>query len=291
MLGQRADKDHMVAYAYQLTYSLLLAVFPFLIFLFTLIGYSNLDSAPILELLQSTLPKNIYELIASVVIDIVDRQRSGLMSLSVFLAVYAASAGFRAFMKATNEALGLKEERNIVTIYLLSLFFVILFALTILLSLIGIVFGQQILDLITHYIPTLPLENLLQILRILLPVAFVFFLILNFYIFVPAKRLRFRYALPGAAFSTITWIVFTFVFQYYVDQFSNYSRFYGALGAVVALMLWLLLTSQILLLGVEWNAVLMELKEVDNPFYGHFKHWSTYIQKIKSKKENDHEEI
>lgn len=288
MFVQYADKNNLVAYSYQLTYSLLLAVFPFLIFLFTLVGHSNLDSGPILEFLESTLPSSIYHLIASIVVDIVDQQRSGLMSLSVFLAVYSASAGFRAFMSGTNKALGLEDKRHVLIRYGLSLFLVLLFAVTILLSLVGIVFGQQIMSLILHYFPGLPTENLLRFLGIVLPLVFVFFLILCFYIFVPARRLKLVYALPGAFFSTFTWALFTFAFQWYVDGFTNYSRFYGALGAVVALMLWLLLTSYILLFGVELNAILLEIRNIEEPFIHHFGKWPEILKnKKKELKERD----
>jgi membrane protein len=263
---KRIDEDDIVAFAYQLTYSLLLAVFPFLIFLFTLIGYSDLDSRAILSTLDSSLPDNVFNLINDVVTDIVENQRSGLMSLSVFLSIYAASGGFRAFMKGTNKAMGLKDERSLPLKYLFSIFWVILFALTILLALIGIVFGQQLLDLASYYFPNLPFEGLIELLRIILPISFIFILILAFYIFVPAKKVKLRHAFPGAIFSTFTWTLFTLIFQKYVDNFANYSRFYGALGAVIALMLWLLLTSLILLLGVELNAMLIERKNIEDPF-------------------------
>ncbi|SHF06186.1 YihY/virulence factor BrkB family protein [Alkalibacter saccharofermentans] len=265
-LLKRIDEDNIVAFAYQLTYSLLLAVFPFLIFLFTLIGYSDLDSSAILSTLDSSLPDNVFNMINDLVTDIVDSQRGGLMSFSVFLSVYSAAGGFRAFMKGTNKALGINDERSLPLKYLLSIFWVVLFALTILLALIGIVFGQQLLDLASYYFPKLPFEGLVDLLRVILPVVFIFMLILAFYIFVPAKKVKFRYAFPGAIFSTFTWTVFTLVFQKYVDNFANYSRFYGALGAVIALMLWLLLTSLILLLGVELNAMLIETKNIDDPF-------------------------
>lgn len=277
LLIQKTGEDNLVAYAHQLTYSLFLAVFPFLIFLFTLIGYSNLDSAPILELLESALPANIYNLLASIVIDIVDQQRSGLMRVSVFLAIYAASAGFRAFMKGTNVALGLEEKRHFLLLYLISFVLVIIFATTVLISLIGIVFGGQILDLIKYYIPGLPLEQLIKVLRIVLPLLFVFIMILCSYVFVPSKRLQFRYALPGAVFSTSTWTIFTFAFQYYVDRFANYSRFYGVLGAMVAFMFWMLFTSLIFLIGVEWNAVLLIRKEIKYPFKRTFREWRDHL--------------
>ncbi|MBF7096048.1 YihY/virulence factor BrkB family protein [Alkalibacter mobilis] len=275
---KRIDQNNLIAYAYQLTYSLLLALFPFLIFLFTLVGYINLDSGEILSAIQNSLPENIFSLLSSIVIDIVDKQRTGLMSLSVFLAVYSSSGGFRAFMKGTNQALGIQDDRNVLVKFLLSIFWVIIFATTILLSLLGIVFGRQIISLITSYFPVLPLENIISFLRIVLPIAFLFLMILNFYIFVPAKRVKFRFAFPGAIFSTLSWVAFTFAFQYYVDNYANYSRFYGALGAVIALMLWLLLTSIILLLGVEFNAVLIELKKIDDPYMKPFTEFLNHIR-------------
>jgi membrane protein len=70
-------------------------------------------------------------------------------------------------------------------------------------------------------------------------------------------------AMPGAIFTTITWVLLTLAFRFYVDQFANYSRFYGALGALIALMIWLQLISTVLLLGVEVNAVLLSRRGID----------------------------
>lgn len=257
----KVKENDSIAYAYQLTYSLLLSLFPFLIFLFTLVPYMNLDSAEILLILEQNLPNEVYDLVAGIVVDVVDMQRGGLMSLSVVLAVYSASAGFRAFMKGTNRAMGIHDHRNIVVKYILSISLVVLFAVSILLSLLGIVFGGQIIAAVTHYFPQIPLEGTINVLRLLLPVLLIFLLLSAFYVIIPNRKMTFTGAFPGAAFATVSWVVFTLVFQYYVDNFSNYSRFYGTLGAVVALMLWLLLTSIIMIFGAEINAIVLERRE------------------------------
>ncbi|HCX64913.1 MAG TPA: YihY/virulence factor BrkB family protein [Eubacteriaceae bacterium] len=255
------DEDDLIAYAYQLTYSLLLAIFPFLIFLFTLIGYSDLDSAALLDSLDTSLPASIYSLISEILTDVIDNERGGLLSFSVFLAIYSASVGFRAFMKGANKALGIEDERHIVLKYALSVVFVIIFALAILIALVSLVFGGQILNLLADFIPIIPLSGLINVIRTMLPIGLIFLIITGFYIFVPAKRLKLKQAIPGSLFFTLSWTGFTFLFQFYVENFSNYSRFYGALGAVVALMLWFLLTSIMLLVGVEINNVLQEMKK------------------------------
>jgi membrane protein len=283
-LFKRVTEDDSLAFAYQLTYSLLLSFFPFLIFLLTLVGYSSIDSSEILSRMQGALPGEVYSLTAGIVTEVVDQQRGSLLGLSVFLAIYSSSGGFRAFMKGTNKAMDMDDRRNIVVKFLSSIIWVVLFAATIIMALIGIVFGNQILSLIASYFPTLPLEGVVQILRFALPIAMIFVLFVLFYVFVPARNVRFRYAFPGAMFATIGWLLATFAFQVYVNNFSNYSRFYGSLGAVIALMLWLLITSIIMLLAAEINALLIELKKAEDPYF-------TILKTRKAQKELAKDEV
>ena len=267
LLIRKIRDDSILAYAYHLTYNLLLSFFPFLIFLMTLVGFADLDSSAILSPLESYLPNEVYKLISDIVIDVVDQQRNGLMSFSILLAVYSASGGFRSFMEGTNKAMGVSEKRNIFIRYLLSVFWVILFSFAIVLALLGIVFGQQIINMMQRYSSFLPFKELLEIFRIVIPEIVVFLLILAFYMLVPGQKVCFRCAISGAIFTTTAWNIFTIIFQFYVNTYANYSKLYGALGAVIALLLWLLLTSMIMLIGVEINALLMDLEIVKNPAF------------------------
>ncbi|NLM75490.1 MAG: YihY/virulence factor BrkB family protein [Clostridiaceae bacterium] len=260
MLIKRCSEDNITQYAYHLTYALLLSFFPFLIFLITLIGYSQLDSSVVLTSLRNFLPDDVYNLISGIVIEVVDNQQDGLMSFSIIFAIFSASGGFRAFMRASNRAMRIEEKRNIIVQYILSIFWVILLALGIILALLGIVFGEYLINLTYKFFTSAASSKLLHVFRIIIPQIFIFLLFLSFYMFVPAEKICFRCAITGTVFTTSAWIIFTMGFQYYVNNFANYSRFYGTLGAVVALMLWLSLTSIIMLIGVEINALLMELK-------------------------------
>lgn len=265
-LLDKIGKEDSIAYAYQLTYGLLLSIFPFLIFLFTLIAYLGLDANAILDLIKNSLPEDIYEIISGTVVDLVNNKQGTLLSASVFLAIYTSSGGFRAFMKAVNQSMGLEDHRNIIYKYGISILWVLQLAVTILLALVGIVFGRQILNLITSYIPQFPAEGLVEVLRLAVPIGLLFFVLALAYMFVPAKNVKFKYAYPGALFSTITWIGFTLVFQIYINNFANYSRFYGTLGAVIGLLLWLNLTSIIMIIGSSLNAYLIEFNEIRQPF-------------------------
>ena len=260
LLKKRCVEDQISEYAYHITYSLLLSFFPFIIFLMTLIGYMDLDSSVVLTALENYFPQNVYLLVSEIITDVIDKQRDGLMSFSILFSVYAASGGFRAFVNASNRAMRVKEERHIILLYLQSFFWVVLFAFVILLSLAGIVFGEQILNLVYRYYKPYGNNKLLHIFRVIIPEIMIFVLFLCFYMFVPARKVCFKCAITGTVLTTSSWIIFTMLFQLYVNNYANYSRFYGTLGAVVALLLWLLLTSTIMLIGVEINALLMELK-------------------------------
>jgi len=104
------------------------------------------------------------------------------------------------------------------------------------------------------------------VLRIIVPVALLFGILSLAYMFIPIRNIRFKYAFPGAVFSTLLWITVTFLFQFYVNNFADYSRFYGTLGAVIGLLLWLSLTSIIMIVGASLNAYLIEVKDVKHPF-------------------------
>lgn len=263
LLAIRCRRDNIMGYAYNMTYSLLLSFFPFLIFLMTLVGYSDLDSSAILPSLGNYLPREVYDLVSDIMTEVMDHQRNSLMSFSALFAVYAASGGFRSFMEAANRIMEVKERRNIIFRFLLSVFWVILLSIAIIFALLSIVFGQYLLNIIYRYIPY-PFD-LLRIYRIIVPEIFIFLLFLSFYMFVPSRRICFRCAIPGALLTTAAWIIFTMFFQIYVNTYANYSRFYGTLGAVIILLLWLLFTSVIMLVGLEFNALLQELNIVRVP--------------------------
>lgn len=264
---KKLGEDDSIAYAYQLTYGLLLSIFPFLIFLMTLIAYLGLDASYILNLISRTLPEDISEILRGPVVDLVLVQRGTLLYVSVLVAIYTASGGFRAFMKGMNKTMGFEDHRSFLYKYLISILWVIMLAGTILLALLGIVFGRQILNLIIVYFPHFPAEGLLEVLRLLIPIVLIFGILSMAYMFISAKNIRFRYAFPGALFSTLAWITVTFTFQFYVNNYANYSRFYGTLGAVIGLLLWLSLTSIIMILGSSLNAYLIIIHGVEHPYF------------------------
>ena len=104
--------DDIFALGAQLAYYMILSFFPFLIFLLTLIGFSNLDSMEVLGGLRAILPTSAFELIYNIIIEVIEKQNTGLLGASLLLVVWAASSAFRAVIKGVNKAYGIKETRS-----------------------------------------------------------------------------------------------------------------------------------------------------------------------------------
>ena len=106
------DDDELIALSAQLSYSFVLAFFPFFIFLMTVIGFLRLDSQQVLIFLETLLPNEVYFLIQNIVKFVIDSREGSLLSLSLFLSIWSSSAGFRGVMRGLNKAYNVVDTRN-----------------------------------------------------------------------------------------------------------------------------------------------------------------------------------
>ncbi|PKK39733.1 Inner membrane protein YihY, formerly thought to be RNase BN [Clostridiaceae bacterium JG1575] len=265
-LVDKLMKDDAIPYAYQLAFSLVMALFPFMIFLLTLIGFMNLDPHAILAQIARVLPGEAYKLFEGIIKEVTSKQNGTLLSLSIVFAIWAASGGFKAFMQAMNKVHGIKETRSIIAFNAASILYVILLAFGIAGALLLLVFAQPIIDGLRAFFPNANLNMFQSIFSYIFPLGFIFVLFAIFYMFVPARRVKFRYAMPGAIFSALAFTLVSLGFKIYVNGFANYNRFYGSIGAVVILMFWFLLVSMIMVIGGALNSLLIERLGISEPF-------------------------
>jgi membrane protein len=260
-LVAKIKKDDVFALSSQLAYYLVLSFFPFMVFLMTLVGFSSLSSSDILESLDVMLPKSVLELTQSTIKEIFDTQYKGLLWVSIFLMIWTSSSAFKAVIKSVNKAYDFEEDRSFIRLSIISMLGIFGLAMVIVLALGMLVFGNVIGDYITNYFSLYKLIIILwNIFRYAFIVVVMIFIFIAVYKLAPAKRLTWKEVIPGAVFSTFGWVSVSFGFSFYIDNFSNYSRFYGSLGAVFVLMTWLFIISIIFILGVEINVVMVEMK-------------------------------
>jgi len=256
-LWRRIQEDDIGALGAQLSYNFLFAFFPFLIFAMTLIGYSSITSDQALMGLRSIVPFEVYKLIEKTVKEVVDNKDLKLLSFGIITAIWTASNGFLAVIKALNKAYDVKEKRGIVKVQVIALGCTLILAFIIVLSFILIIFGEINGNLLLKYFGLgLFFKNLWNYLRYFLVILIMVFIFSSIYHYTPCRRLSFKEVLPGGVFTSIGWIIFSEIFSYYVNNFSNYSMLYGSIGAVIILMTWLFLISVLILIGGEINATL-----------------------------------
>ncbi len=259
MFIKKIGDDDIFALGAQLAYYMVLSFIPFLMFLMTLVGFSHLNSDAVLNLLSNVMPTEAFNLIQSTVIEIVDREQTGLLWISIALAIWVSSSGFKAVIKGLNKAYGVKENRSYIKLKLISMIYTILLALIVIATLFLFVFGDVIGDffmkVLEHPEVIYYIWNMLRYVVVIL-IMILFFMFL--YNATPCVRLGWLEVIPGAVITTLGWISISYIFAYYVNNFSNYSRLYGSLGAVFMFMTWMFITSMILILGGEINAVLAE---------------------------------
>ena len=258
----KVKNDDIFASGAQLAYYLILSFFPFLIFLMTLIGFSNLSSSEVLMWLQRVLPLNVVDLTKNTIIEVVDFQHTGILGVSIIITLWTASTGFRGVIKGVNRAYDIEENRSFITRCIIAMLGVIALALTVISTLLMSVFGE----IIGRYLnEALPFEHIVAFLWNALRHFFIIVILIVVFAIIykiaPAKKVRFRDVLPRAITSTLGWLIASAGFSYYVNNFSNYSRIYGSLGTVFILMTWLYITSMVFIFGVELNSVLEEEKK------------------------------
>ena len=261
---RRIGQDRVLEWAAQFSFYLMLALFPFLALLTNVAAQTRLFGVDMLAQLADILPAAAFDVVMGVVRDITATQKPGVLSVSMIVALWASSTGVFALSKGLNMAHRAKETRNPWVVRGWCLLFILLIVLSIFTEVLLILFGDYILEkMATLFHVSTPFLLIGQMLRVVLPVGVVFFTLSLMYRLIPAHRLRLRQVMPGALFSTVSWLGTSWLFSLYVSRFANYSRFYGSLGGVIILMIWIYLSSITLLMGSEVNALLERIAKAE----------------------------
>lgn len=258
--------NDMPALSSQLAYSLLFSFFPFIIFVVRLINYTHIYSQDILQSYSYLLPNIIYDILSEIISNTKSSQSQTVLSFSLILTLWAASGGVLATMRGMNKAYKCPEHRSFIRVRALSLFFTITLAFLMIILMITLVLGEVIGNYVFNNIfdylglsnksNNAGLKNVWDIFRHILPVFFAFMVFLIIYKYMPSRRISLKAALPGALFSTVGWYMLSLGFSYYVNKYAAFSVFYGSIGGVIALLIWLYWSSIIVLLGGEINSLI-----------------------------------
>ncbi|PRX42806.1 YihY/virulence factor BrkB family protein [Salegentibacter salegens] len=246
-----------------IAFSFFMALFPFLLFMLNLIPYINfIDDFQLqfLVFMDSLLPPNTSDFFNDIFLDIANTPRGGLLSIAFIVSIFLMTNGINAIFTGFEFSYHTNANRSIVRQYLVAVGVSLVMALLLLLTVILAVYltyavsdfnelNIKFMDINTAFV-----KYLVFILLIYVAVA-------TLYYFGTKEARQARFFSIGAFFTTFLILIFTYLFGLYIENFSTYNELYGSIGALLILMVYIWLNSNILLLGFELNASLIKMKQ------------------------------
>ncbi len=266
-LMYRYDDDGVSAIGAQLAYYLTLSLFPFMIFFLSILQFTPLADTNVLQRILTPLPPGSRELFYDLIKGIIDEGSISLLSFGAIGSIWSSSNGIMALMKAVNRAFDLEEDRPYFKLKALSIFFTLGLFLTLVIAFTILVFGETIFKVLFGTYTGIGFM-LWKVLKLFIPLIFMILVFTLFYKWSPSIKtgvhIRLLETIPGAVFASIGWVVLSAGFSFYVSNFSNYSKTYGSLGGVIVFLIWLYMSSIVIVLGAEVNATLISMKDNKN---------------------------
>jgi membrane protein len=250
----------------QLAYWSLLALFPFAIFLLTVIGYLPLGNADqqLIAWLSPFMPESALTLVWDTVHEVVGKQRGGLLTISFLGAVWSAAGGASALQTAINRAYGVEETRTYVRRKGQALLTTLGAVVLLIVAVAGATIGPDLIHKIVDYFGLggiwKVLEGIWGWVRWPLVLTALIALLAAAYNYLPNVRHGYGLVSMGSVVAVVTWLIVSWGFRAFVSMFGSYARTYGALAAVIVLLTWFYLSGITVILGAEVNATLARVR-------------------------------
>jgi membrane protein len=256
------DRHNYMTYAAALAFYFLMSLFPLLIFLASLLAYIPIPNLfdHALQIMARIVPPDAMGVVRGVLRDVL-RTNPKLVSFSIVASVFTASGGFDSLISILNIASDVPEGRPFWKRRLTALGLTLLTGAMVLLALVATVLGPEFGKWMAERVAVGHLFVIAwPYIRWILIIGFTVVTVETIYFFAPNVRQRFKDQIPGALIAVCTWIGASWGLGWYLRHLAHYNYTFGALGAVVGLMLWFYITALSLMLGAEINAELLHSK-------------------------------
>ncbi|CEQ20609.1 membrane-associated ribonuclease BN-like (Rbn) [[Clostridium] sordellii] len=258
IIYKRINLNDINSRAAAMSYYLLLSIFPFLIFMINLLGF-----IPIIHInkflysFDDLIPRTAFIMVQSIIDSAVSQKSISLTVMSFTFTLWSSSRAVRVFIKGINKSYNVLETRSFLKLIIISFYFTVELIVLIVSSMVFLLYGEKVgyvifkfLGLSKIFIPTW------NLFRYSFVIAITIWIVSSLFRYGPNKKIPLIEAMPGAILSIFGWILVSVVFSFYTNNFSNYQVIYGSIGGIIALLTWFYLSSWIMLLGCEVNALI-----------------------------------
>ncbi|NIJ51982.1 YihY/virulence factor BrkB family protein [Dyadobacter arcticus] len=239
-------------------FSLTLALFPAIIFLFTLIPYIPIEhlDQQIMGLLRENLPRGLFDDADQTIMDILSRPRKGVLSFGFIFAMIASTNGMMSLMRSFDMVYDDSETRGFLKVRGIAILLTLLLIAVLFLSVILLIVGDAVMNLLGdwHVVKDSSLIPVLNVTRYLISLGALMLTISIIYRFAPSHGRQNNFVNVGSIVASVLILAATYGFSFYLSRFSSYNKLYGSIGTMIALMIWLYLLAFVIILGFEINA-------------------------------------
>ena len=255
--AERIKTSAITAYSGQAAFFLILSFFPFLMFNFALLRYTPFTADVFIDFLKVFIPKNFNSYIEAFIHEIYNNQPTTLIPTPIITCLWLGSKSFLSLISGLNSVFDIKETRNFILIRIYTIIYTVIFAAMVFATLTVLVFGNRIFFFTDKFFPKIS-HTILSILSIRPVIAFLilFIMFLVMYKSIPNRKCTFTSQIPGAILTSSGWIAFSYIYSFYIDNFNQYSKFYGTMTSIALLMIWIYSCMYILFFGGILNYIL-----------------------------------
>jgi membrane protein len=257
------DRDDILHQASSVAFSFTLAVFPALIFLFTLLPYIPISFLPLVDgqNFQESLQEFIGDLamldqVSQTIQDLLNNPRGDLLSFSVLLSLFLSTNGMMELSQTFNKIYKTIDKRGYWFTRLIATGLTVILAIVLFTSILLLIFGNIVLKYMVQngmlaqdflYYSLIFFKFLVLFILFLIAISIVYY-------FAPALHNRWKFISIGSVVATLLSIIVSYIFSFYINNFGTYNKVYGSIGAMIAMMVWIYMISVILLIGYEINS-------------------------------------
>lgn len=233
---EKLNNDAIDSYAAQVSFWILISFIPFLMLILALLQVIRFEDTSLLVAFVQMLPPPVEEVVSYLFQEVHAPQT--LISMTAITCVWSASTAMVALIKGLYSVFDVSKNHNYIFMRILAILYTVVFVMTLLVSMGLMVFGDMLYEwLITVMPPAFP--TLINRFKPIMSYVLLLFFFWLMFIAIPRKQVSLRNAFFGAALASAGWVLFSFFFSVFVENFANYATIYGSLAALVILMVWL----------------------------------------------------
>lgn len=240
-----------------ISFSFFMALFPGVIFLFTLIPYVPIEGfqQQIFDLLRDVMPPTSYQLAETTIVDIVSIKRSDLLWFTLATSLVFATNGTLSLISNFSITFHNLELKNFWEQYLSAIVLTLVLSLLLIFSLALVSLGETVFDWLVSkgYLARFA-ADILQVTRTIVLLFTILLSISLLYNYGPTKSKQWRLISPGSITATLFIVFSSLAFGVYVTNFAQYNKLYGSIGTLLVIMLWIYINAIGLIIGFELNA-------------------------------------